>query len=73
MTASKKTVDPRLNSCFSRLSKPAQRALIEHRIFSERDLSRWSREDVAKMHGIGPSAFPVFDLALDGVGLKFKT
>jgi hypothetical protein len=72
MSEPKKTVDPQLNACFAKLSKPAQRALIQHKIFSESDLSQWSRGEVAKMHGIGPAAFPVLDRALEA-GLQFKS
>ena len=70
--ADKKTIDPRLAACFARLSKPAQRALMESGIFTERDLARWSRGEVAQMHGIGPSAFPVLERALADAGLRFK-
>lgn len=73
MATLKKTIDPRLSACFSRLSKPAQRAQMEHQIFSEHDLSRWSRRDVAKMHGVDPSAFPVLDQALAEAELNFTT
>jgi hypothetical protein len=72
MSELKKTIDPQLNVCFAKLSKPAQRALIEHKIFSESDLSRWNRREIAKIHGIGPSAFPVLDQALAEAGLEFK-
>ena len=72
MSEPKKTIDPRLNACFAKLSKPAQRALVQHKIFSESDLSRWSRGEVAKMHGIGPVSFPVLDLALAEAGFEFK-
>ncbi len=72
MSESRKTIDSQLNACFARLSKPAQRALIEHKIFSESDLSRWSRHEVANMHGIGPAAFPILAQALAQAGLEFK-
>lgn len=72
MAGSKKTIDPRLSECFASLSKPAQRALIEHMIFSEANLSHWSRQDMAKLHGIGPSSFTVLDQALADAKLEFK-
>ena len=72
MSEPKKTVDPQLNACFARLSKPAQRALLQHKIFSERDLSQWRRRDLARMHGIGPASFPMLDQVLAEAGLKFK-
>jgi hypothetical protein len=45
---------------------------MEHKIFSESDLSRWSRGDIAKLLGIGPSAFPVLDQALADAKVEFK-
>ena len=62
----------RLSSSFSKLAKPAQRALINNNIHSEEDLARWARAGVAALHGIGPSAFPILDDALRRAGLKFK-
>jgi hypothetical protein len=38
----------------------------------EEDLARWTRTDVATLHGIGPSSFPILDNALSSAGLKFK-
>ncbi len=72
MTQPRKTVDPRLQACFAKLSKPAQRALINSNIFSANDLSGWKRGDVAKLHGIGPSALPILDQALAEAGQQFK-
>ena len=62
----------RLSSSFLKLPKPAQRALINHKIYGEKDLARWTRTDVATLHGIGPSAFPILENALSTAGLKFK-
>jgi hypothetical protein len=72
MAKAKGTIDTRLDICFAKLSKPAQRAIIEHKIFTPRDLSGWERKELAKAHGIGPSSFPVFEHALNGAGLRFK-
>jgi hypothetical protein len=72
MAASKATIDPRLDSCFAKLSAPAQGALIEHHILSVADLAKWPRAEVKRMHGIGPSAFPVLEQALADAGLDFK-
>ena len=72
MSEPKKTIDPRLNACFATLSKPAQRALLQHKIFAESDLSRWSRGEIAKLHGIGPASFPMLERVLAEAGLKFK-
>ncbi len=73
MTKIKETIDPRLKPCFAQLSKPAQRALINHKIFTEADLAGMARSEIKKMHGIGPSAFPILDQALAEAGLKFKS
>jgi hypothetical protein len=69
----KETVDPRLKACFAQLSKPAQRALISNGIFTEADLAGSTRSEVKKMHGIGPSAFPILERALEEAGLTFKS
>jgi hypothetical protein len=62
----------RLSPSFLKLPKPAQRALINHRIFCEKDLARWTRTEVATLHGIGPSSFPILENALALARLKFK-
>jgi hypothetical protein len=62
----------KLSGSFSRLSKPAKRALIGHAIFSEKDLAQFRRADIAAFHGIGPAAFPILEVALGKLGLKFK-
>jgi len=62
----------KLGAEFAKLSRPARRALINHGILSVSDLSRHSRADVAKFHGIGPSAFPILEAALKAKRLRFK-
>ena len=62
----------RLSDAFSGLSKPAKRALINNGILEPRDLARYSRRAVAKLHGIGPSVFPVLTEVLRAEGLDFK-
>jgi hypothetical protein len=62
----------RLSPSFMKLPKPAQRALINHKIYMEEDLARWTRTEVATLHGIGPSSFPILENALSSVGLTFK-
>lgn len=56
-----------------KLSKPAQRALLANGIRSAKDLSQWTRADVAKFHGVGPSSFPVLENAMKGAGVKFRS
>jgi hypothetical protein len=62
----------RLSPSFLKLSKPAQRALINHKIYGEEDLARWTRTDVATLHGVGPSSFLLLENALSSAGLEFK-
>jgi hypothetical protein len=62
----------KLSPAFAKLSKPAQRALVNARILDEKDLARCSRAEVAALHGIGPSAFPVLERALAAMKLSFK-
>jgi hypothetical protein len=63
----------RLSPALTRLSRPAQRALINSRIYSEKDLARWTLRDVAALHGLGPSSLPILEKALAAAGLKFRT
>ncbi len=61
-----------LSPAFSKLSRPAKRALINSGILEPRDLARYSRQAVADLHGIGPSAFPLLIEALRAEGLDFR-
>lgn len=72
MSQPKKTIDPRLDACFAGLSRPAQRALMDDGIFTVRDLAGWSCKEVAALHGIGPSSFPILERALAEAGMEFK-
>lgn len=56
-----------------KLSRPAQRALAGAHIVTFADLSGWKRDDVAALHGIGPSSFIALDPALNARGLTYKT
>ena len=56
---------------FRVLAKPAQRALINNGIYTVVDLAQWRRADLAKLHGIGPSAFPKLDAILAVEGRTF--
>lgn len=62
----------RLGQPFAMLSKPAQRALISSAIYTAKDLAKWSRADLAKLHGIGPSVFPKLENILRADSLEFK-
>lgn len=56
-----------------KLSRPAQRALSGARIMTFADLANWRRQDVAALHGIGPTALAVLDPALAARGLDWRT
>ena len=62
----------RLSPAFDALSKPAKRALINAAIFSPADLAKWTRRDVAGLHGLGSSAFPILEASLAAAGLGFS-
>lgn len=62
----------RLDSAFAKLSKPAKRALIHAGIFTPKDLARHTRAEIAALHGIGPSAFPILEAAAQSAGLRWK-
>lgn len=61
-----------LDSAFAKLSKPAQRALLNAKIRTPKDLAKRMETEVAQLHGIGPSAFPILRATLKKAGLKFK-
>lgn len=54
------------------LSRPAHRALAQAGITTFAQLARWTQQDVAALHGIGPSAFPALIAALAARGLEFR-
>lgn len=57
---------------FSKLSKPAQRALVNNQIRTPKDLSRISRDEILSFHGIGPAALPILQSVLKKHGLRFR-
>ena len=61
-----------IDPAFARLAKPAQRALMNAGILTPKDLAKHARAEVAALHGIGPSAFPVLEAALKAAGLNFR-
>jgi DNA-directed RNA polymerase alpha subunit len=54
------------------LAAPARRALEKEKITSLMDLSKWSEEEIMKLHGIGPTSIPKLKKALKEEGLQFK-
>jgi hypothetical protein len=63
----------RLGPEFARLSRPAQRALLNAGICTARDLAQHRERDVLALHGIGPSALPVLHAALTSQRLRFRS
>lgn len=55
------------------LGAPAQRALLnELKISNLEDLSRYSKKDLLRLHGFGPSSIPKLEHALKKIGKKLK-
>lgn len=54
----------KLDAAFAKLAKPAQRALINAKIFTTRDLAQHGLEKVAALHGIGPASLPLLKAKL---------
>lgn len=47
-----------------KLAAPARRALIDHKIFTLKDLSRFSQDELLQMHGIGENALKILKRAI---------
>lgn len=60
------------NGFLSLLAAPARRALENNKITSLKKLSAYSEEEIAALHGIGPSSLPILKTALKAEGLSFK-
>jgi len=56
----------------SLIPAPARRALQQEGITTLQQLSKKSENEILKLHGIGPAAFPPLRKALAEVGLSFK-
>ena len=54
-----------------RTSQPAHRALGHAGVTTLEELSEWRRADVAALHGMGPKALGLLDVALRGAGLDW--
>ena len=57
---------------FSALSNPVQRALAGAGIKTPKDLATYSEKEIATLHGIGPSSFPILRTILKAHGHTFK-
>ena len=56
-----------------KLAKPAERALAGAGIVTFADLAGWRAQDLAALHGIGPTALRLLVPALAERGLQFRT
>ncbi|XDD46015.1 hypothetical protein AB3N60_15055 [Leptospira sp. WS39.C2] len=55
------------------LGAPAQRALLgELGISKLEDLSRYTKKDLLRLHGFGPSSLPKLEIELRKLGIKLK-
>lgn len=57
----------------SQLSAPARRALEGSGIHTLEELSRYTEQEILKLHGMGPGSMPKLKKALDEAGLEWKT
>lgn len=57
---------------FADLGAPARRALAAAGITTPAALSRYSRADILKLHGVGPSSIPRLEQVLKDAGYTFK-
>jgi DNA-directed RNA polymerase alpha subunit len=56
----------------STLGAPARRALEREGITTVFQLSKWTKTDILKLHGMGPGSLPKLLEALKAEGLSFK-
>lgn len=61
----------RLHPDLTTISKPAQRALLNHAVTRPAELAKFRQQDVLSWHGIGPTAMPKLSAALRKHGLQF--
>jgi hypothetical protein len=54
------------------MSGPSLRALSVAGVRSMSDVARWTRADLAKLHGMGPKALDVLERALEESGRSFR-
>ena len=54
------------------MSGPSLRALSVAGVRSMSDVARWTRADLAKLHGMGPKALDLLERALEESGSSFR-
>jgi hypothetical protein len=58
---------------FASIGAPARRALLAQGIYSIRDLTKWSKKELLKLHGIGPNAANKIEKIAAEAGLNLKS
>lgn len=61
-----------VNEWMSVLSAPARRALEKNGLTSLKKIANCTEKEILSLHGIGPSALPKLNTALQEAGLTFK-
>ena len=56
---------------YEKLAAPAQRALQTLRLAAVEDLSKYTRERISELHGIGPSALRVIEQEMTSLNITF--
>ena len=54
------------------LAAPARRALVNAGLVKLQQISKWTRSDVAALHGMGPHALRKLDAALERNGISYS-
>jgi hypothetical protein len=60
------------NGFLSALGAPARRALEDRGITTLVELAKFSKAELLKLHGMGPSSIPKLEAALKEKGLSFR-
>lgn len=63
---------PQKSRDFPKLAAPAQRALASLGVTDLEKLSQFTEVEIARLHGMGPSALAKLCVALRELGLSFK-
>ena len=54
------------------MSGPSLRALDAAGVRSLSDVARWTKSDLARLHGMGPKALALLEQALEASGTSFR-
>lgn len=61
-----------MKSDFPKIGNPAQRALEHAGIFTMKQLSDHTKKEILALHGMGPKAMGILEMAMREKGLFFK-